>query len=254
MAPRVRWSGTGRPVLFLPGWNTTAGAVRSWIPPDFQARFRCGVLEWPGLGEGAGDPLPDRVDDVLEDLARILPEDTRLVGFCLGGGAAWALARQHPGRVRQVVMVESSLYYPAVLAPLLLPGLGPALLRSVQSLRLGRALVGAAILQRTLEYPRAFREDLFAFDAAVAVHYLRLFRRYAKAMGAAQAPDPTGTPTDLVRLDGAAAVPVLAIPWGRRLQAPERRLRLEGAGHFPAVEAPQPFFQTLTALLEEKPV
>lgn len=249
MEVRILWAGAGPPLVFFPGWNTTAATVWSWLPEAFKARFRCGVIEWPGLGDAAGEVLPSALEPFLDGVEAALPEGpVSLAGFCLGGVAAWAFARRHPGRVVRTVVAESPQHFPAILAPLLLPGLGPLVLALVQGTGWGRRWVRRGILQGHVVYPEPFLAGLFAFPSGPSLAYLRVFRRY----GAALRGPFEGLPP-CWRLEGETALRVLRPAWGRRHVVPSTRVRLAGAGHFPAVEAPEAFFSTLDGILSGSP-
>jgi len=244
---RIHWSGAGKPVLFIPGWNTTAETVLSWIPESFLGRFRLGVLEWPGLGAAAEDALPDDLDDFLADLEHSLPSrPVALVGFCLGGVAAWALSQRNLGSFRLVVLVDTPTCFPAVLSPLLVPGLGRAIFFLAQGTALGRACVRAAVLRHDTSYPERFLGELFSFDRHVGIAYLRIFRRYGKNLSRTRR-EPS---LPVFRLNGRASLRALALPLGRRHTVDAKVLTLDGAGHFPAVEAPGVFFERLGAVLD----
>jgi pimeloyl-ACP methyl ester carboxylesterase len=245
MSAEIRWRGAGEPVLFFPGWNTDAATVLSWMPKPFLARFRCGVVEWPGLGGASGAALPEDLEGFLAHIPEALPHrPVPVVGFCLGGVAAWAFARLHPARVRCSVLVDSPLHFPAVLSPLLVPGLSRAAMYLAQGTRLGRRLVSRAVLQGGVSYPQSFLDGLFAFDRGAAIHYLHLFRRYAAALR-----EPLTCHPPCWRLVGWAPVSVMAPALGRRHEIEARVLRLKSGGHFPAVEAPEHFFGCLAELL-----
>jgi len=249
MGTEICWGGSGKPVLIFPGWNTEAATVLSWMPESFLSRFRCGVVEWPGLGVASHAPLPTDLEGFLEGVLASLPDRrVPVVGFCLGGVAAWALARLHPAGVRLSVLVDSPLHFPAVLSPLLVPAFGHTVLRLGQNTRLGRHLVRRAILQDGFTYPRPFLDKLFAFDRSAAIHYLHLFRDYA---GGLRGPHPSGIPC--WRLSGKNPLLVMAPALGRRHRIRANLLTLDGGGHFPAVEAPGPFFDCLTEILESRP-
>lgn len=244
---RIRWSGAGKPVLFIPGWNTTAATVLSWIPASFLGRFHLGVLEWPGLGAAAGDALPADLDGFLADLEHALPPPpVPLVGFCLGGVAAWALSQRSHGRVRPVVLVDTPRCFPAVLSPLLVPGLARAIFFLAQGTALGRACVRAAVLRRDSRYPERFLAELFALDRRVGIAYLRIFYRGVKNLSRMRR-DPS---LPVYCVNGGAALRALALPLGRRHTVDARVVTLDGAGHFPAVEAPDVFFERLGAILD----
>lgn len=219
------------------------------MPKSFLTRFRCGVVEWPGLGAASHDAFPSDIDSFLDGvLERLPPRPIPVVGFCLGGIAAWAMARLYPVRVRVSVLVDSPLHFPAVLSPLLVPALGRTVLYLGQGTRLGRHLVRRAILQDSLIYPKPFLDKLFVFDRPAAIHYLRLFRDYASGL---RGPHPAGVPC--WRLSGKSPLLVMAPALGRRHRIEANRLALEGGGHFPAVEAPGAFFGCLTKILEGHP-
>ncbi len=237
--------GTGKRVLFFPGWNTKAATVMSWMPESFLGRFCCGVVEWPGLGCADESALPADLDSFLDRLRDGLPvHPLPVVGFCLGGVAAWAFAQRHPVCVSCSVLVESPLHFPVALSPLLVPGFGRVFLGLAKGTRVGRHLVSRAILQRRVAYPKFFLDGLFAFDRRSAIHYLRLFRSYERALrGPYTAQGPCW------RLEGRAPVSAMSPSLGRRHTIEATLVHLEGAGHFPAVEVPGPFFDCLTTLV-----
>ncbi len=248
MPLRIQWSGTGEPILFFPGWNTTAAAVLSWLPPSFLERYRCGILEWPGLGISTEEQLPEFLGEFLDELAESLPErPIPVVGFCMGGIAAWAFAERHPGSVRCSVLVDSPLHFPLILTPLLVPGLGRAALRIAQGTQVGRFMVRRAILQAQTCYSKAFLDGLFGFDAKAALHYLRLFKRYGKAFGSTDRFHASAR--SCWRLTGENKIKVLDPCWGPRHLVQATIMPMEGAGHFPAVEAPAVFFDRIHGLL-----
>ena len=248
MPIHIEWSGQGERVLFLPGWNTTAATVRSWIPEDFLRQYRCGVLEWPGVGTRLEDPLPSSLEQFLDQVDEALPDKpVTLVGFCLGGSAAWAFARRHPGSARGSIMVESPLHFPLILAPLLVPGLGWAVLRMTQSIPFFRWLVHRAILQSRSPYPEGFLEGLFAFKAKSAIHYLRLFNDFNRAFGSSG--KVLSSERACWNLKGENALKVLAPSLGSRHRIEAILLPLAGAGHFPAVETPAACFRGIQGVL-----
>jgi len=248
MSIQIQWAGAGAAILFLPGWNTSAAAVHSWLPPAFLEKFRCGVLEWPGQGKAAEAHLPERLDTFLDEVAEALPvSPVAVIGFCMGGIAAWAFAHRHSDLVDCSVLVETPQQFPLVLAPLLIPGCGRPLLRVAKQTRWGRAMVGRAILQRRTPYSQEFIDSLFAYEAGVALHYLRLFRRYSSDLAASRGLLVTQKPCWKVL--GGRAVKVLAPTLGNRHQVEATTHYLEAAGHFPAVEAPEAFFERLESLL-----
>lgn len=101
--------GTGRPVLLLHG---IGGSARSWTAlSSLLAAAGVRVLAWdaPGYGESA-DPSgpvdhPARVVEVLDVLGL---DEVDLVGTSWGGVIATLVAARHPGRVRSLVLADST--------------------------------------------------------------------------------------------------------------------------------------------------
>ncbi len=248
MALRIHWSGTGEPLLFIPGWNTTAATVRSWLREPALEGYRCGVLEWPGLGEAVDDPLPVTLEEFLDDLHAALPhQPVMVVGFCLGGAAAWCFAQRHSGSARGAIMVDSPTHFPLILAPLLLPGLGWALLRFIKGSSPCRWLVRRAILQPQMAYPQAFLDSLFAFEVKAALHYLRLFNAFRKQLRSSGGIARSGR--TCWHLRGQEVVKVLGPALGFCPSIGVTELPMEGAGHFPAVESPTVLFGCIQGIL-----
>jgi pimeloyl-ACP methyl ester carboxylesterase len=244
----IQWSGTGEPILFLPGWNTTAATVQAWLPAEFLASHRCGILDWPGLGIAADAPLPSSLGTFLDELEQALPmRPVAVVGFCLGGVAAWAFTQRFPRSVRCSILVESLLHFPLILTPLLVPGLGRTILSMAQSTRWGRHLVRKAILKPRTEYNQVFLEGLFDFEVHVALEYLALFERYGKNLDASANSHVSERPC--WQFSGEQTVKILKLCWGPRHRVKSTSVILPGAGHFPAVEAPEAFFDRLQHLI-----
>ena len=244
----IQWSGTGEPILFLPGWNTTAATVCAWLPEGFLASHRCGILDWPGLGTAADVPLPSSLEDFLDGLEQALPvRPVAVVGFCLGGVAAWAFMQRFPQSASCSILVESPLHFPLVLTPLLVPGLGRALLASAQRMRWGRRLVRQALLQPRTTYPKGFWEGLFDFEVRVAIHYLDLFERFGRDIEASG--EPHGSDRPCWQFSGEQQVRIMKPCWGKRHRVQSIPVVLEGAGHFPAVEVSEAFFDRLQFLV-----
>ncbi len=248
MGINIQWLGAGGPILFLPGWNTTAATVRAWLPSEFLACNRCGILDWPGLGTAADVPLPSSLEAFLDELEQALPmRPVAVVGFCLGGIAAWAFTQRYPRSVRCSFLVETLLHFPLVLTPLLVPGLGRAILTTAQRTRLGRHLVRQAILKPRTTYQQNFLEGLFGFDVHVALKYLALFERYGNNLNAFDNPHVSDRPC--WQFSGERAVKILKPSLGTRHRVQSTSVILQGAGHFPAVETPKAFFDRLHNLV-----
>ena len=105
--------GEGPDVVFVHGITGNLAIWHLHIVPALADRFR--VLTYDLRGHGYTDTPPTgySLDDMAEDLAGLLDalelEQPVVVGHSYGADIALYLAANHPGRVREVVAVESAL-------------------------------------------------------------------------------------------------------------------------------------------------
>jgi pimeloyl-ACP methyl ester carboxylesterase len=106
-------AGRGTPLVFIHGVNDQAG---TWarVAPSFTSDHRVIVVDLAGHGESdpRQGPLPMR--DLIDGLSAVVDAEARdervtLVGNSLGGFLALAHAVNHPGRVRQAILVNGAV-------------------------------------------------------------------------------------------------------------------------------------------------
>ena len=105
-----REAGKGPPVVFLHGLGGTRTA---WDPQlrGLADRFRCIAWDMPGYGASAplGELTFPAIADSLAGLLDTLDVETAdLVGLSFGGMHALHTAIRHPGRVRRLVLADTS--------------------------------------------------------------------------------------------------------------------------------------------------
>lgn len=244
---RLQWRGEGPRILFLPGWNTPAQFLEKTIPSWFLERWRCGLLEWPGMGRRASEPPPVHMDGLVSEIASAMEEGpfVGVVGFCLGGVAAWEVAKRTQSRNPPLVMVESPYHFPLVIAPLLVPCLGPWLLSAFTTTRPGRACIERALFGRRKAIPGGFWETFGRSEPSTARVYLKILRDYERAL--TQVPEQPSCACHRILGDRSPAV--LAFPLGGSHAIQAKDSVLSGVGHFPASEAPDAFFKLLEVTL-----
>lgn len=240
---RLHWQGQGPKVLFLPGWNTPSHFLERSIPTWFTDRWSCGLLEWPGMGRRELEPPPGIMEDLVAEISSAMQEGPMvgMVGFCLGGVAAWEHARQSPTGHPRLILVESPYHFPLVLAPLLLPGFGPWIFWLFTQTRLGRTCIERVLFRRERALPAGFWAAFGQTRPSTAQAYLKILKQYERTLP--KKPSQPACPCH--RVVGSNSPAFLARSWGRIHTIHAKEQELEGTGHFPASEAPETFFRLL---------
>lgn len=260
-----RVAGEGPTVLLIHGM---AGSSATWrdVMPTLAERYKVIAPDLLGHGESAkplGDYSLGAFASGLRDLLGILGESSAtVVGTSLGGGVAMQLAYQHPEIIERMVLVGSGglgREVSIVLRALTLPGadlLMPIAFNSYT--RAATAKVGSLLNRFGLVGPHV-EEMWHAYRALTEVENRHAFVRTLKAVV-----DPGGQSVSAKdRLYLTEAMPSLII-WGdadpiipvkhgyqAHLAMPGSRLEvINGAGHFPQVEAPEEFVRILLDFLD----
>lgn len=244
------------PLLILHG---LLGSGRNWrnVAAALSASRRVLTPDLPGHGDNP-DALPPDITGLAESIAALLEQENipqaDLLGHSLGGKAAMRLALTRPGRVRRLVVVD--------IAPAAYPNHQTSfahLLDSLQSLSLETLLSRAeADARLAAAIPEArLRQFLLQNLAHRGGHYV--WRVDLARLGAAL-PELTAFPsTDALPpftgpalfLGGALSDYLLPghVPLIQRLFPRAKIMHLADAGHWPHVEQPQAFLQTVSAFL-----
>jgi pimeloyl-ACP methyl ester carboxylesterase len=244
-----------------------AGSSRTWdeVMPALAARYDVIAPDLLGHGESAkpvGDYSLGAFASGLRDFLAVLDVDrVTIIGHSFGGGVAMQLAYQHPELVDRLVLVGSG-------------GLG----RQVSWLLRSLALPGAEYLM-PIAFPKPLVDRATDVGRFLGRQNLRspklaeLWRGYSSLAGASNRQAFVRTMRGVIDVGGqtvnasdrlylAARVPTLIV-WGDRdgiipvdhaIAAhdaiPSSRLEIiEGAGHFPHVEAPARFNEILLDFL-----
>jgi pimeloyl-ACP methyl ester carboxylesterase len=103
--------GSGEAVVLLHGWPQTWLEWRE-VMPDLAQQYRVIVPDLPGLGDSDGVPPYDK-KTVAQHLHRLIGDlkvgAVHLVGHDMGGLVAYAYARQFPGEVKTLVIVDAPI-------------------------------------------------------------------------------------------------------------------------------------------------
>ena len=263
-----RMEGSGSAILLLHG---IAGSSDVWesVMPNLCERFMVIAPDLIGHGHSAkpiGDYSLGAYASGMRDLLGVLGiQRASIVGHSFGGGVALQLAYQHPECCERLVLVDSgglgrevswllrmlslpgSEYLLPVLFPSLVRGWGDGVRRFLQ----GHGLRS----DRLAELWRAYASLTESTNRHAFVRTIR------------SVIDPGGqTVSAMDRIYLASMVPTLIV-WGSRdtiipvshgiaahdAVAGSRLEIIEGAGHFPHVEAPERFVDVLTDFMESTP-
>jgi pimeloyl-ACP methyl ester carboxylesterase len=115
----VRVVGSGPPVLFIPGLNSS-GVVWDGVVERYRQRYTCHVLTLAGFAGQApiGPPfLPTVRDAILQYVVAQRLDRPAIVGHSLGGFLAFWLGATAPDRVGRIVAVDGVPFLPALSNP-----------------------------------------------------------------------------------------------------------------------------------------
>ena len=255
VALHVREAGAGRPVVLLHAFPLSSAM---WLEQRNALGDRCRVIT-PDLRGFGGSPLGDdepSLDAVADDVAAMLDgldlDRVVLGGLSMGGYAAMAFLRRHPGRVSALVLADTKATADApeaaanrerIAARLLSEDSSEVLLEEVLPSLLGptttrdRPLVAGRV--------RALVE---AAPPAAAAWAQRAMAARPDSLATLRAAD---IPTLVLRGDEDAlssqadtAAMAEALPQGRLVVLP-------AAGHLSAVETPEPFAAAVGTFLDD---
>lgn len=258
----VQVHGSGRPVILIPGLSTT-GAVWDETAARLRDRYEVHVLTLAGFGgpDAIGEPFLPRVIEAVAEYAAARPGGRAvLVGHSLGAFVAFGAAARAPGAVAGVLAVDGVPFIGALSNPAATP----------------ETLAPQAMQIRTMY--ATMSTDQFAMQTRLALAGMITSPEHVeRAAGWAAATTPAaagiavaemmttdlrseiGTITAPVHLIGAlGAVPDAMQPVVRQAYAaqvaalPRASVTFAvNARHFIMLDAPNFFFASLDALLEE---
>lgn len=252
----ARMSGSGRTVVFLPGYPLDH---RIWEPPAGApaAPYRSVLLDFPGYGVAAALRPPDSIGGFAEAVAQTLREEqlvpSAIVGHSFGGYVALELYRTHPELFSGLVLADTRSIADTPEAKAKRVATIEKLVRTGEKPELDATV-------RTLLAPATFEGE------PAIVELVRAIVRDAAAVAMAASLKATADRADLTSLLGRIQVPALVV-WGEDDQlippAQSRAMVSEipgavsvgipGAGHLPSLERPGRFFDALAAFVRRLP-
>ncbi len=129
----LRIIGTGKPLVLLHGWGLNSG-VFDHVARALADRYTCHLIDLPGFGENASQPMTN-LNDVAQQLVEVIPQGSVVLGWSLGGLVATQLALAHPKHVSKLIVVASSPKFqaePAAAQESGWPGIAPKVLQAFE--------------------------------------------------------------------------------------------------------------------------
>jgi pimeloyl-ACP methyl ester carboxylesterase len=252
----VAEAGEGPPLLLLHGWPQHWWCWRHLIP-RLAPHYRILAPDLRGWGFSDAPPGDYAKATFAADIIALLDaeglERVRMIGHDWGGFVSFLLALEHPERIERLVALDIVPPWPGAARPrpgallrmlsyqglLATPGLGPRVMtygnffvRTVIRVGSGR---GARWTEEELDvYANVLREPARA-RASAACYRTFLTRELPARTRGGQGPVSLDVPTRLV-MGGASLLDSLLAP---QTVANLEVLKIEGAGHFLAEEAPE---------------
>jgi 3-oxoadipate enol-lactonase len=240
--------GSGTPVVFV---NSLMTDYRMWdrLVARLPAGYRVIRYDKRAHGLSSAPPAPYRMDELVDDLARLLDfldvRDAIIVGLSVGGLIAQGLAVARPDLVKAVCLSNTA-------AKIATPEIWETRFKAVREGGL------EAIVDATIErwFPAEFRAK--AEVSAWRTMFLRQLPDAFLGCGKAIAE------TDFTESTKRLAIPVIGIGATHDLSTPADLLRqtvesvkggrfhlIEGAGHVPCIDAPDAYARILSGFLAE---
>jgi pimeloyl-ACP methyl ester carboxylesterase len=267
----VRCSGSGAAVVFVHGFPVH-GATWRWLLPHLAERFRCVVVDLPGLGESAWSAAtdftwPGHARRIVELAARLELGAFALVAHDTGATVSRHVTLQAGGRVTRLALFNTEIpshrppWIPLYQRLARLPGAGAAfrlLLRSRRFVRSGMGFREFYTDRRLLDEPgrlAPYLEPLLASPARMEgmLRYLAglrwdavdaLARRHAEIQA----------PVLFLWGEDDRTFPVeRAEPMARQLGGPVRFVRIPRASLMPHEERPDAVLEHLLPFLAGAP-
>ena len=247
--------GRGRPVILLHGWLESWD---HWLKTMEALSHICKTyaLDFWGFGEsgkqGGGFTVQDYVEMVDQFMECLGIEQSPIIGHSMGGTVSLCLALEHPGRVRQVVVVGS---------PIVGDGLAPAL----------RFAARRPLARLAYQVPGVIPLGVRFFSRFLARDWKTWYKMFERDLSRTTLESFHHSIASLRKTDLRPRLKEIQVPslgiYGRmdRIVDPGQGEVLaqgtslaeicyfEHSGHFPMLDEPERFHQTLDKFLAHQP-
>ncbi len=174
--------GEGMPLIYLHGWNGSMDSFKECILAKLKDRFQVVLIDFPGYGKSeffslSYNGLTGLVDKILRELGL---EKVVIMGFCMGGSIALDYAIRYPEKISSIILLETTIDFPLIMRPLLIPGIGKYLLNFFLFNPLGIYLSKKYLLMKKFNYRKHFYDQFKKTRSTVALEYAQLLNNYSR--------------------------------------------------------------------------
>ena len=224
MSVYVERRGRGPELVLLHGWGMN-GAVWHGLASRLEDDFSLHLVDLPGFGHSPALPRSARLNDWVNAVLDVVPDQAAWLGWSLGGLLATQAALMAPRRVSHLITLAST---PCFVANSAWPGIKPEVLATFE--------------QQLVEDHQAVIHRFLALQAMGSEHAREDIRQLKASLAVKPGPDPAALAAGLGLLGDVDLRPRLG-----ELQLPLLRLygRLDGL-------VPQKVAPLVEALLSEK--
>ena len=105
----VKTAGTGESLLVLHGWGMNS-SVWGPVRAQLESHYRVTWVDLPGHGINRSIPAVS-MDELVEFVCDVMPNQTHLMGWSLGGLVAQAIGQKVPDKIQSMTLVASTLRF-----------------------------------------------------------------------------------------------------------------------------------------------
>ena len=99
-----------RPNLTLiHGWAAESRVWEKWVKENFSAEYSITLIDLPGFGDSEDiEKSPQLMDNWINALVEVMPQQTHLLGWSLGGLLAQQIALRYPSRIQSLICLATT--------------------------------------------------------------------------------------------------------------------------------------------------
>jgi len=96
-------------LTLIHGWGAESRVWEQWATEQFAPFYTVTLIDLPGFGDSPALPNSQTIeDDWIHALVEVLPEQTHLLGWSLGGLLAQQIALRYPQRIQSLICLATT--------------------------------------------------------------------------------------------------------------------------------------------------